>query len=148
MNSQINLEIQDFNNKLSKTAKLFSHVYLVEMKFNRKYFTKHGLHLNNVGKKGLAKVIASQINKIIKCSSNDKPVIPLQWKDESITKSIIVNTTHMSNRKTAVDKTSKLESPLTQIQDSQQEFTGSECTRGASNRQNKAIISRNSDFLW
>jgi len=81
------------------------------MNFNRKYFTKHGLHLNNVGKEGLAKVIASQINKIIKCSSNDKPVIPQQWKGESITKSITVNTTHMSNRKTAVDKPSKLESP-------------------------------------
>ena len=44
MNSQINLEIQDFNNKLSKRAKSFSHVDLVEMNFNRKYFTKHGLH--------------------------------------------------------------------------------------------------------
>jgi hypothetical protein len=100
-----------------------------------------------VGKEGLAKVIASQINKIIKRSSNDKPVIRLQWKDESITKSIIVNTTHMSNRKTAVDKPSKLESPLTQIQDSQHEIKGSECTRGASNRQHKATISRNSDFF-
>ena len=41
MNSQINLEIQDFNTKLSKRAKLFRHVDLVEMNFNRKYFTKH-----------------------------------------------------------------------------------------------------------
>ena len=80
MNSCINLEIQDFNNKLSKRAQLFSHVDLVEMNFNRKYFTKHGLHLNNVGKEGLAKVIAFQINTIIKCSSNDKPVIPLLWE--------------------------------------------------------------------
>ena len=31
MNSQINLEIWDFNNKLSKRTKLFSHVDLVEM---------------------------------------------------------------------------------------------------------------------
>jgi len=37
-----------------------------------------------VGKEGLAKVIASQINKIIKCRVNDKLVIPLQWKDGSI----------------------------------------------------------------
>ena len=97
MNYQINLEIQDFNNKLSKRAKLFSHVDLVEMNLNRKYFTKHGLRLNNVGKGGLTEAIASQINKIIKCILNDKPVIPLQWKDESINKRIIVNTTHMSN---------------------------------------------------
>jgi hypothetical protein len=31
MDSQINLEIQDFNMKLSKSAKLFKHVELVEM---------------------------------------------------------------------------------------------------------------------
>jgi len=148
MNSQTNLEIWDFNNELKKIAKLFSHIDLVEMNFDRKYFTKHGLHLNNLGKEGLAKVIASQINKIIKCSSNDKPVISLQWKDESINKSIIVNTTHMSNQKTAVDNPSKLESPLTQIHDTQQEFIGSECIGRASNRHNKATFSRNSDFLW
>jgi hypothetical protein len=57
MDSQINLEIQDFNMKLSKSAKLFRHVDLVEMNFNRKYFTKHGFHLNNAGKTGLAKII-------------------------------------------------------------------------------------------
>jgi len=36
MNSQINLEIRDLNNKLSRRAKLFSHVDLVEMNFNRR----------------------------------------------------------------------------------------------------------------
>jgi len=69
MNSQINLEIQDFNNKLSKRAKLFSHVDLVETNFNRKYFTKHGLHLNNVGKE-LANVIAA-----IKLNTQKRKVI-------------------------------------------------------------------------
>jgi lysophospholipase L1-like esterase len=61
INSQINLEIQDFNIKLSKRAKLFRHVDLVELNFNRKYFTKHGFHLNNVGKEGLAKVIKVKV---------------------------------------------------------------------------------------
>jgi hypothetical protein len=148
MDSQINLEIQDFNMKLTKSAKLFGHVDLVEMNFNRRYFTKHGLHLNNVGKEGLAKVITSQINKIINCSSNENPVISLQWKDESINKSIIVNTTHLSTRTTAVDNPPKLESSLIQAHNSQQELTGSECTRRTSNRQEKATVSRNSDFLW
>jgi hypothetical protein len=54
MNSPLNLEIQDFNTNLGKRAKLLSHVDLVEMNFNRKYFTEHGLHVNNVGKEGLA----------------------------------------------------------------------------------------------
>ena len=77
LDSQISLEIQDFNMKLSKSAKLIRHVELVEINFNRKYFTKHGLHLNNVGKEGLAKSIASQINKIINC---------LKKKEETIQK--------------------------------------------------------------
>jgi len=54
----------------------------------------------------------------------------------------------MSIQKTAVDNPSKLQSPLTQIHGRRKEFTGSECTRRASNRQNKATVSRNNDFLW
>jgi hypothetical protein len=86
---------QDFNTKLSERAKLFGHADLVEMKFDRKYFTKHGFHLNNVGKDKLAKVIALQINKIMKPSLNDKFVIPLQWKYETTNNSSTVNTSHI-----------------------------------------------------
>jgi len=95
MDSQISFEIQDFNMKLSKSAKLFRHVELVEMNFNRKYFTKHGFHLNNAGKERLAKVIASQIKKIINYSSNENPVISPQWKEEFINKTNTPNTTHL-----------------------------------------------------
>jgi hypothetical protein len=42
MDFQINLEIQDLNMKLSKSAKLFKNVELVEMNFNRKCRAKHG----------------------------------------------------------------------------------------------------------
>jgi hypothetical protein len=77
INSQINLKIQDFNTNLSKRAKLLRHVDLVEMNLNRKYFTRHGFHLNNVGKEGLAKAIALHINRIIKCSSTSL-FFPLQ----------------------------------------------------------------------
>jgi hypothetical protein len=48
--SRTNLEIQAFSAKLSKTARSFRHVALLEMDSNRKYFTKHCLHLNNAGK--------------------------------------------------------------------------------------------------
>jgi hypothetical protein len=67
-------------------------------------------------------------------------VISLQWKDESINKNIIVNTTHLSTQKIVVDNPPKLEFPLIQAHDSQQELIGSE-----SNRKKKA---NNSDFLW
>jgi hypothetical protein len=58
LDSRVNFEIQDFNMKLNTSSKLFRHVELVDMNFNKNYFTKHGLHLNNVGKEGLAKLIA------------------------------------------------------------------------------------------
>jgi len=48
MNPQINLEIQVFNNKLSKRAKLFSHVDLVEMNFNRKCEERKPTRCNNI----------------------------------------------------------------------------------------------------
>jgi len=44
------LEIQAFNRNLSKTAKVFSHIAIVEIDLNRKYFNQHGMHLNNTGK--------------------------------------------------------------------------------------------------
>jgi len=137
MDSQISFDIQDFNMKLRKSAKLFRHFELVEMNFNRKYFTKHGFHLNNAGKGGLAKVTASQIKKIINYSSNENPIIPLQWKEEFINKTNTPNTTQLPTRKTAVDNSLKLESPLIQA-DSQQELIEPECTCRTSNKQKKS----------
>jgi len=75
--SRINLEIQAFNAKLSKIATLFSHVTLVEIDFNRKYYTKHGLHLNNAGKGWLDKLIASQIDDLVSIINKTEPIIAL-----------------------------------------------------------------------
>jgi lysophospholipase L1-like esterase len=63
--SKANFEIQAFNAKVSKIAKSFRLVALVEMHFNREHFIKHSLHLNNAGKEGLAKLSASKIDKLI-----------------------------------------------------------------------------------
>ena len=71
------LAIQAYNVKLSKTAKSFRHVTFVEMVSNRKYFTKHGLHLNSTGKKLLATLIATQIDKLINNINKIEPVISL-----------------------------------------------------------------------
>ena len=49
-NSVTNLEIQAVNRKLNKMAKVFSHVATVETDLNRRYFTRHGMHLNKSGK--------------------------------------------------------------------------------------------------
>jgi len=76
--------IQAFNAKLSKTATLFSHVTLVEIDFNRKYFTKHGLHLNNAGKEWLAKLIVSQTDKLVSDINKTKPIIALIGRNRQL----------------------------------------------------------------
>jgi hypothetical protein len=50
MSSYINNEINNFNRKLCKLAKIFSHVNAIEVDSSRQPFTTHGLHLNGLGK--------------------------------------------------------------------------------------------------
>ena len=78
--SRINLTIQKLNSKLKKMTKLFRHVSMIEMESNRKYYTKHGLHLNKAGIEGLARSIAYLVNQIMLKENKEKSVIPLNWK--------------------------------------------------------------------
>jgi lysophospholipase L1-like esterase len=92
--SRTNLEIQAFNAKLNKIAKSFRHVALVEIDSNRKYFTKHGLHLNNAGKEWLAKSIATQTDKLINNINKIGPIIALNWKEETTNESVKLTYNH------------------------------------------------------
>jgi lysophospholipase L1-like esterase len=53
--AKTNLDIQACNRKLNKITKSFRHAALVEIDPNRKYFTRHGMHLNKDGKEWLSK---------------------------------------------------------------------------------------------
>jgi len=68
-NSVTNQEIQAVNRKLIKTAKVFNHVAIVETDLNRKYFTRHGMHLNKSGKEWLSKLTATQICRLVNSNS-------------------------------------------------------------------------------
>ena len=85
-NSMTNLEIQAANRKLNKIAKAYNNVMIVESNLHRKYFTRHGMHLNKHGKEWLPKQIATQIHKLVESNSKDTPIIPLKWKIEPISK--------------------------------------------------------------
>jgi hypothetical protein len=50
-NSGINNEIAKFNMKLSKLSKLFSHLHVLDIDDSRHFYTKHGFHLNCLGKR-------------------------------------------------------------------------------------------------
>jgi len=85
-NSVTNLEIQAANRKLNKIAKAYNNVTIIESNLHRKYFTRHGMHLNKHGKEGLSKQIATQIHRLVENNSKDTPIIPLKWKIEPINK--------------------------------------------------------------
>jgi len=57
--SCVNNEIRAFNRKLMKSVRAFKHASVLEMTSDRNHFTKHGLHLNGLGKEVLSKQILS-----------------------------------------------------------------------------------------
>ena len=59
--SCVNNETKAFNRKLVKIMKPFSHVSMVTVDTDRK-FTRHGLHMNNLGKE----ITASKVSVIVK----------------------------------------------------------------------------------
>jgi hypothetical protein len=56
--SQVNSLSRSFISKLHKLAKAFSHVSITETVNNRLLFTKHGFHLNELGKELLSNQLA------------------------------------------------------------------------------------------
>jgi hypothetical protein len=146
--SRTNLEIQAFNAKLSKSTKSFRQVTLVEMDSNSKYFTKHSLHLNNDGKEWLAKLIATQTDKLINNINKTEPVVVLNWKEETTNMSINVTDNHKPKLLPTEDDLSKVLISTIQIHNSQGNMADSESLCRTSNRQKKAPITRSEDFLW
>jgi hypothetical protein len=51
--SCVNNEIKTFNRKLLKFVKPYEHVLILTADTDRKFFTRHGLHMNNLGKEKL-----------------------------------------------------------------------------------------------
>ena len=95
--AKTNFCIQDYNSKLKKILKAFKHASLVEMSTNRKHFTKHGFHINNSGKEWFAKLIATQIEMLIKSTNKSELIIPLNWKVETTTLNITPDNKHENN---------------------------------------------------
>jgi hypothetical protein len=58
-NSLLNYKIKSLNDHLTKRIRPFKHAHLLSMQTDRRYFTKHGQHLNKIGKERLAKTKVS-----------------------------------------------------------------------------------------
>jgi hypothetical protein len=151
--SRTNLEIQAFNNNLSKIATLFTHVSLIEIALNRKYFTKHGLHLKNSGKGWLTKVIAFQIDKLVRDIDKPEPITVLEWKDNKTNVSIYTTSNHkpkleITEGDYSQDVLSKVMVSPTQIHNTQGNKRDNELLCKISSRQKKAPLTRSNEFLW
>jgi len=76
--SCVNQEAQVFKRKLHKQLKDMQHTHIVDVNLTRDQFTRNGLHLNDLGKKRLAKVREHSINTL---STTRDPAISLSWKE-------------------------------------------------------------------
>jgi hypothetical protein len=77
--SCVNKEVETFNRKLAKLMKPYQHVTVMRDDPDRKFFTQHGLHMNNSGKERLASEIANLSANIL---LKHEVVISLGWKNE------------------------------------------------------------------
>jgi hypothetical protein len=79
--SSVNEQIRKHNRQLHKIIKCYKHVNLIKSTTNREHFTRHGLHLNRVGKE----VESKEIINYLPSNQNDNKVAVLQlpWKEES-----------------------------------------------------------------
>jgi len=105
--SCVNNEIRSFNRKLVKSVRAFKHASVLEMTSDRNHFTKHGLHLNSLGKEVLSKQIVSHVYAIQ--DQKKDPQIILRWNpDLSHTDTLhqgrVINRTSTRTKKTPSTK--------------------------------------------
>jgi hypothetical protein len=71
--SCVNEEIKIFNRKMHKIMKLENNVKILDTNLDRSCYTKHGLHLNRIGKESVMETIINQIKTPI--NKNKRKVI-------------------------------------------------------------------------
>ena len=82
--SHVNNNIKILKSKLLKLAKIFNHVNIIEPANNRLLFTKHGLHLNELGKELLSNQLALHVLLVLEEEQVNANPINLRWYDENL----------------------------------------------------------------
>ena len=77
--SCVNSEVIRFNRLMKKSMKLYTNTMILETDLNRDCFTRHGLHMNSLGKDQIMKNLARVIEST--AVSNRGPIIELQWRE-------------------------------------------------------------------
>jgi hypothetical protein len=120
-NSSINNEITKFNMRLPKLSILFSHLNVLDTDDNRHYYTKHGFHLNGLGKKmvslNLAHLIFSLIKKTSNLSSNIIPIGYYEVQSQLTSHTSIANYTLPQNTVEGIKSKRIRKKPVTKTND-------------------------------
>jgi hypothetical protein len=62
LTSCVNTEVKSFNERIQRLATQFDHIKIFQMTTERKHHTRHGLHLNKLGKHLIASNLVNEIN--------------------------------------------------------------------------------------
>jgi hypothetical protein len=88
----VNKEIDNYNRRLGKHLKVFDHVYYKVINYERKFHTKHDMHLNTIGKEYVARQLISFISFIeMKIIKEERVIIPLEWDNVKLNNNMAVN---------------------------------------------------------
>jgi len=137
-----NIRIQSVNTELKSILSRFKHVTILDMNMTRNYFTKHGLHLNKLGKEWLARKIASQIDKINTTREVLGNSIPLNMTNE------VPYTKSTNKEPLQEDKQTYIQTTTTQVQPTQDLSATTHNNSRSSTRVKKTPSLKYNDFLW
>ena len=71
--SCVNEEVVKCNRKLLKMMKMFKYANVLDSEVKRECYTRHGLHMNGVGKELMAQRIMDQIREILLVKKTPPP---------------------------------------------------------------------------
>jgi hypothetical protein len=77
--SCVNRKVTTFNQKLQKLMKPFKHVVIITTDLTRGHFTRHGLHMNSLGKDLISSIISMAIKEILVEKKETTPIM-MPWK--------------------------------------------------------------------
>jgi hypothetical protein len=133
--SCVNKEVQAFNRKLRKVTKPYKHVTILKVSRSIETFTQHGMHLNKLRKRQIARQIATEIKGIIELKI-DNP-ISMGWKLPTKRNLIASGMSNVEEQHHHLDNS--IQTNKTQMDT---------LARRSSTGSKKLLADRSSDFLW
>jgi len=147
--SCVNNEVKAFNRKLSKLVKPYKHVLIVIADTDRKFFTRHGLHLNNLGKEDIASKVSMAVTSIFQ---KQNVITHLFWKNGYDISVESLSDNQAKNKSVTNANGNSTETAIPLQTDSKADQTASEDISDEeprmSKRKKKPPTTKSEDFLW